>query len=425
MIDPDPSEPSLRPTVAAAAASARRDLSGRVLAATLRSVRDLDIAEEATADAFLLAVQHWPSRGIPDSMEAWLITAARRRAIDRIRQAKAGRQALLREAGGWSGVTPGADGITDAAVIGDDELRMVVLCCDPRITPDEQVALTLRLACGISTVGIARAFRVPAPTMAARLTRAKAKLVRAGKALDLPDDQTVDLRLPMVARVVHLTFTLAHAAPDGPSLTDEDLADRAQYLAGMLAVIRPREPEFTALLALVLLTRARAGGRFDDDGSQVVLADADRTRWDRELTGRGLRLAEKAWRDSPEPGRFATQAAIASAHAVAGDLATTDWATIVQLYGRLLLHDPAPTTAVGRSMALSYLFGPAAGLADLDEVLAVADLSGYPYAAAARGQLLERLSRGTEAAEEWRRAADQARNDVERQFFAQRAADLR
>ncbi len=411
----------LGPAIAQAAATARRELSGRILAATLRSVRDLDIAEEATADAFLLALQHWPTRGIPDSVEAWLITAARRRAIDKVRQAKSARQALLKEAGGWSGVAPGADGVAEAAVVGDDELRMVVLCCDPRITVEEQTALTLRLACGVSTAGIARAFRVPTPTMAARNTRAKAKLVRAGKALDLPDNRTVDERLPVVVSVVHLAFTLAHTATDGAALTDEDLADRTQYLAGVLAALRPGEPEFLGLLALMLLTRARQPGRFADDGAQVLLEDTDRGRWNEALRRRGLHVAGQAWAASPVPGRMTLQAAIAAVHAAAPTFAATDWARIVQLYGRLLVVDPAPATAVGRSMALSYLLGPAAGLADLDEVLELVDLAGYPYAAAARAQLLERLGQYAEAGRHWRQAAEQSRTEAERAFFTSRA----
>ena len=283
--------PMISVVVAEAAARAQRELSGRVLAVTLRSVRDLDIAEEATADAFLLALQTWPERGVPASVEAWLITAARRRAIDRIRSAQAARRALIRQTGDLRSAIAAADDGHEIGVIGDEDLRMVVLCCDPRIAVTDQVALTLRLACGVPTAAIAAAFLTAEPTMAARLTRAKKRLAAAGPALDLPDDATVDARLPAVREVVYLAFTLGHTAAAGSDLTDEELADRAQYLALALSLLRPADPEFRGLLALILLTRARSGGRIDDDGSQVLLAEVDRSRWDRAMIDQGMTLA--------------------------------------------------------------------------------------------------------------------------------------
>src|SRR6476659_8666013 len=403
------------PGVAESAARAQRELSGRVLAVTLRSVRDLDIAQEATADAFLLALQTWPERGVPDSVEAWLITAARRRAIDRIRSAQAARKALIRAAGGLRQVDP-ADVSTEVGVIGDEDLRLVVLCCDPRIGEDDQVALTLRLACGVPTAAIAAAFLVAEPTMAARLTRAKKRLAAAGPNLDLPDDATVDARLPAVRRVGYLAVRLGHTAGAGAGLTDDDLADRAQYLATALRVLRPADPEFTGLLALILLTRGRAGGR---------LADVDRRRWDRELIRRGLLLTRAALAGSrPQLGPMTAQAAIAAEHAVAPSLASTNWRRVVDLYGALLTVDPSPTLAVGRCVAIAHLHGPAAGLRDLDEVLAVGGLDRYPYAQAARATLLDELGRREEARVAWSRAAQAARNAAEREFFTGRAHRL-
>ncbi|HYN73166.1 MAG TPA: DUF6596 domain-containing protein, partial [Nakamurella sp.] len=401
---------------------AQRELSGRVLAVTLRSVRDLDIAEEATADAFLLALQTWPERGVPASVEAWLVTAARRRAIDRIRSAQAARRALIRSAGGLSGVTAAADLTTEVGVIGDEELRMVVLCCDPRVATTEQVALTLRLACGVPTAAIAAAFLVSEPTMAARLTRAKKRLAAAGPALDLPDDATVDARLPSVRRVVYLAFTLGHTAAAGAALTDEDLADRAQYLARALHVLRPDDAEFTALLALILLTRARSGGRLDDEGQQVLLADADRSRWDRRAIAEGLALLERAWL-SGSPGPVTLQAAIAAEHDRAPSTAATNWRRVVDLYGELLRQQPSPTVALGRCVAVSALSGPAAGLADLDEVISLGGLERYPYAFGARAQMLSALGRRAQARAEWRAAAGCARTDAERDYFLGRAAE--
>ena len=324
--------------VAEAAARAQRELSGRVLAVTLRSVRDLDIAEEATADAFLLALQTWPERGVPASVEAWLITAARRRAIDRIRSAQAARRALIRQTGDLRSAIAAADDGHEIGIIGDEDLRMVVLCCDPRIAVTDQVALTLRLACGVPTAAIAAAFLTAEPTMAARLTRAKKRLAAAGPALDLPDDETVDARLPAVREVVYLAFTLGHTAAAGSNLTDEELADRAQYLALALSLLRPADPEFRGLLALILLTRARSGGRIDDDGSQVLLAEVDRSRWDRAMIDQGmtsLRAALALPQQRPR-GPMVLQAAIAAEHALAHDFAATDWSAVVDLYSELL-----------------------------------------------------------------------------------------
>lgn len=409
--------------MAAVAALARRQLSGRVLAATLRSVHDLDIAEESTADAFLLALQNWSAGGIPASVEAWLITVARRRALDRVRRAQLARRTMVTLAGGWSGMTGGSDAVAEAAVVGDDELRMVVLCCDPQLAVADQVVLTLRLACGVSTAAIAAAHQVPTTTMAARLTRAKARLAVAGPRLDLPDDRTVDARLPAVARVVQLAFTLGHTAGDGVELTDEDLGDRAQYLAGVLHALRPASATFTALLALILLTRARSAGRFGAAGEQLPLAEVDRSRWDRAAIRRGLDLLA-AIPPQPDDDPLVLQAAIAAEHSRAASLATTNWALVVSLYSRLLTVDPSPGFALGRCIALSYLSGPAAGLADLDEVLALGVLDRYPYAPAARAQLLERLDRIDEAAAQWRRAAVLARSAAERTFFEHRAGGL-
>ena len=408
---------------AEAAALAQRELSGRVLAVTLRSVRDLDIAEEATADAFLLALQTWPERGVPQSVEAWLVTAARRRAIDRIRSAQAARRAIIRTAGSLRAASDAADVGVEVGVIGDEDLRMVVLCCDPRISIPDQVALTLRLACGVPTDAIAAGFLISESSMAARLTRAKKKLAAAGPQLDLPDDATVDARLPAVRRVVYLAFTLGHTAASGPSLIDDDLADRAQYLARALSVLRPGDQEFAGLLALILLTRARAGGRIDDDGLQVLLADADRTRWDRGLLEQGLAELRRAARLTTErSGPMALQAAIAAEHALSPSMAATNWRRVVELYGELLQVEPSPTLAIGRCLAMAQAYGAERGLADLDDVLALGTLERYPYAFAARAWLLGELGRGPEAAEYWRLAADRARTDDERSYFTTAAS---
>jgi RNA polymerase sigma-70 factor (ECF subfamily) len=355
-----------------------------------------------------------------------LVTAARRGAIDRIRSAQAARRALIRTAGGLRSAGDAADLSTEVGVIGDEDLRLVVLCCDPRISVTDQLALTLRLACGVPTAAIAAAFLIPEPSMAARLTRAKKKLAAAGPALDLPDDATVDARLPAVRKVVYLAFTLGHTAGAGSELVDDDLADRAQYLARTLSVLRPGDAEFRGLLALILLTRARAGGRFDDQGAQVLLDDVDRGRWDRAKIADGLTVLAATAPDGAnsvvDPGPMVLQAAIAAEHAIAASFERTNWRRIVELYGQLLRVEPTPTIALGRCVAMSHLLGPEQGLADLDEVIGLGGLARYPYAFGARAQMLDRLGRHADAARDWASAARLARTAAERDFFGQQVA---
>ncbi len=397
-----------------AAAEAQRRCWGRVLAGTLRLARDVDIAEEATADAFLLALQSWPTTGVPRSVEAWLLTAARRRAIDRLRRVSLGRQRLAVVAATGDYSVPPADAEIDAPAVADDDLRLVVLCCHPALTPEAQVALTMRLGCGIATAAVAAAFLVPEATMAARLTRAKRRVAESGRGIDLPDDLAVEERMPAVRRTIHLAYTMGHTAGTGAGLRDDDIVSHATRLARRLHALRPDDSEAAGLLALVLLTEARAATRVGTDGAQVLLADADRARWDRELIAEGLALIP----DERARGPIAIQAAIAGEHARAPSVESTDWCRVVGLYDALLAAEPSPTIALGRCIALSYLLGPEAGLTDLDEVLAVGGLDGYPYAHAARAQLLDRLGRHREAAADWTRAAACARTDAERSFFA-------
>ncbi len=386
---------------AAAAAQAHQLYWGRVLSATLRMARDVDIAEEATADAFLLALQTWPERGVPDSVEAWLLTAARRRAIDRIRRLVRLRERLpTLAAGDEAGPTRGADAVVDLPLVADDELRLVVLCCHPAIDQEAQVALTLRLGCGVPTASIAAAFLVSTPTMAARLTRAKQRIAGSGDGIDLPDDVAVEERMPAVRRTVHLGYTMGHTAGSGVTLRDDDLAGHAVRLARSLHDLRPDDTETAGLLALVLLTEARAATRLDAGGGQVLLENADRSRWDGALIAEGLDLVAGA--AAAGAGPLVLQATIAADHARAPSFEATDWGRMIRHYDALLLIEPSPTVAIGRCVALSYLIGPQAALADLDDVLAVVDLTGYPYAHAARAQMLERLARHGDAAAAWR-----------------------
>lgn len=407
--------------VARAAEAAQREHWGRVLAGTLRLARDLDIAEDATADAFLLALQTWPRTGVPDSVEAWLLTTARRRAIDRIRRAEALRDRLAQLAATEPPVAAAADAAITRPVVWDDELRLVVMCCHPALSAEAQVALTLRLGCGTPTASVASAFLVSEATMAARLTRAKRRIAGSGRGIELPDDDAVEERLPAVRRVVHLAYTMGHTSGSGTDLRDDALVGRTVRLARSLHDLRPTDRETAALLALLLLTEARASTRSGPDGVQTLLADADRSAWDVALIEEGMRWQAFASSTVP-PGVFALQAAIAAAHAAAPTFERTDWARIVGLYDELLVLEPSPTLALGRCLALSYTYGAATGLADVDEVIVVGRLDGYPYAHAARAQLLERLGRTPDARRAWIRAASCARTTAEREFFTARAA---
>ena len=275
--------------VARAASAAQREHWGRVLAGTLRLARDLDIAEEATAEAFLLALETWPARGVPDSVEAWLLTTARRRAIDRLRRAARLRDRLAVVAAAGPGAGAAADADLDAPAVDDDELRLVVLCCHPALAVEAQIALTLRLGCGAPTPAVASAFLVSESTMAARITRAKHRVAASGVPVELPDDATVDDRLPAVRRAVHLAYTMGHTAGSGTALRDDELAGRAVRLARSLHRLRSSDAETASLLAVVVLSEARAAGRIGVDGSQVLLADADRSRSGSRARRRGPR----------------------------------------------------------------------------------------------------------------------------------------
>lgn len=407
--------------MALAAASAQRDHWGRVLAGTLRLARDLDVAEEATADAFLLALQTWPRSGVPDSVEAWLLTAARRRAIDKIRRASALRDRLGELTARIPTVSEAADVAVTGPAVADDELRLVALCCHPALSVEAQVALTLRLGCGAPTPAVASAFLVSQATMAARLTRAKQRIAGSPVGIHLPDDAAVEERLPAVCRVVHLAYTMGHTAGAGAALRDEDLARRAVRLARTLYGLRPRDPEIAALLALILLSEARAPARVRLDGVQALLPDVDRSSWDHALVAEGLRL-QTMTADGQRPGPIALQAAIAAEQARAASFEAIDWRRVVELYDHLLTIEPSPTLALGRCLAMSYLLGPAVGLTDLDELMAVGRLDGYPYAHAARAQLLSRLGREHDARRAWIRAASCARTSAEREFFTAQAA---
>jgi RNA polymerase sigma-70 factor (ECF subfamily) len=408
--------------VAAAVADAHRREWAFVLAATVRVTRDLDLAEECVQDAYTRALATWGSGGIPARPGAWLTTVARRQALDRLRRDSTARRALPLLVTDRTGLGPDS-AAAGAAEIPDDRLRLVFTCCHPALNADAQVALALRLLCGLSTAEVARAFLVSEPTMAARITRAKKKIAAARIPYRVPPRAELPDRVDAVLTVVHLLFTTGHAAPAGETLTRADLADRSRDLARMLAELLPGTAEVTGLLALILLTDARRAARVDGTGRLVLLADQDRSRWDQAAIAEGLELVRAALRQGP-PGRLTLMAAIAAVHDEAVTFAGTDWVEILGLYDLLMRSWPSPVVALNRAVAVGFAAGPAAGLAALDELGASPELAGYGYLAASRADFLRRLDRAEEARLAYSEALLLTGNDVEREFLAARLDEL-
>jgi len=359
--------------------------SRRVLATLIRLLGDFDLAEECVQDAYLAALDAWSRQGVPDNPAAWLTTAARHRAIDVVRRDVTLRRKLplLVEPDETAPYQPGgpAGAGEGGVMIPDDRLRLIFTCCHPALAREAQVALTLRLVCGLSTAEIAQAFLVSEPTMAARVTRAKKKISGARIAYRVPAEPELPERLDAVLTVVHLLYTTGHTSPGGGDLVRDDLVDRASGLARMLSLLMPDEPEIRGLLALLLLTGARRATRCAPDGRLLLLEEQDRSQWDRAAIDEGTALVRAALRGG-RPGRFALQAAIAACHARALTLADTDWARIVALYDALALRVPSPVVQLNRAVACAMAFGPAAGLALVDA------LTGEQVAA-----LVEQVSR--------------------------------
>jgi RNA polymerase sigma-70 factor (ECF subfamily) len=305
----------------------------------------------------------------------------------------------------------------------DDRLRLIFTCCHPALAREAQVALTLRLLCGLTTAEVARAFLVSEATMAARITRAKKKIANARIPYRVPDVAELPARTAAVAEVIHLLFTTGHTAPAGAELLRVDLVQRALDLARLLHSLLPSSADAAGLLALLLLTDARRATRTDTDGALVLLADQDRGRWDRGEIAEGLALVRTALRQQP-PSRYALQAAIAAVHAEAPSFADTDWAEVLALYGVLHAVWPSPVVALNRAVAVGFARGPAAGLAALDELAAEPQLAGYGYLAAARADFLRRLGRVDEARLAYKEALLLTENEVEQRFLAERISTL-
>ena len=426
--------------VQAALAGAHRQEWARVLATTARLTRDLDLAEECVQEAYASALRTWGTTGIPDNPAAWLTTAARRRAIDAIRRDSAlrARLPLLVEPEGepgpaeaddagpgerWWERPRGEDDMDPAGQAPDDRLRLIFTCCHPALATEAQVALTLRLVCGVATPDIARSFLVTEPTMAARITRAKKKISVARIPYRVPRPAELPERLRAVLNVVYLLFTAGHTAPSGPSLVRADLVGRAMDLTRVLRELMPDETEVRGLHALLLVTDARRATRADDDGRLVRLEDQDRSRWDRGALAEAEALIAGCLR-AARPGRYVLQAAIASVYADAPAYEQTDWPQLVTLYDELLRVWPSPVVALNRAVPLAMAAGPEAALAEVERLERDGRLAGYQYLPAVKADLLGRLGRRDEAAGAYRRALELTANEAERAFLTGRLAAL-
>ncbi|WP_290861730.1 sigma-70 family RNA polymerase sigma factor [Hamadaea sp.] len=392
-----------------------------MLAATVRVTRDLDLAEECTQDAFAKALQSWQADGIPARPGAWLTTVARNRAVDLLRRESTLRRVLPSLVVPES--VPGPEELPDRYAIDDDRLRLIFTCCHPALAKDAQVALTLRLLCGLSTAEVARAFLVSEQTMATRVSRAKKKIATARIPYRVPGVGELPARVGAVLEVLHLLFTTGHTTPIGAQLVRQDLVDSAIGLTRLVGQLLPGRDEVAGLLALMLLIDARRDTRFDADGRFVALPDQDRTRWDRPKIAEATELLATSLRRRPT--RYAVEAAIAAVHAEAPTWAATDWTEIVGLYDVLRRLWPSPVVELNRAVAVGMRDGAAAGLAALDPLLAEPALATYGYLSAARGDFLRRLERWPEALSAYAEALALTDNEVEREFLNGRLAEVR
>ncbi|RSM61429.1 RNA polymerase subunit sigma-24 [Amycolatopsis sp. WAC 01376] len=399
-----------------------REERGRLLAALVRRFGDLDLAEEVTSEAIEAALERWPVDGVPPRPGAWLMTTARRKAVDRLRrdQAYAAKLAILQVEAERAGPAPAADA---GDSLPDERLRLFFTCAHPALPVEDRGALTLRFLAGLTTPEVARAFLVPVPTMAKRIVRAKKKISEARIPFRVPGADELPERLPGVLQAVYSIFTEGYAASSGASLQRADLAEEAIRLGRILRGLMPADQEVAGLLALMLLVHARRDARTVPDGEPVLLADQDRSRWNRELIEEGGDLVVASLTGGP-PGSYGVQAAIAALHDEAADVETTDWPQIVALYDVLMTLAPSPVVALNRAVAVALRDGPAAGLALLDELTGEPLLRGYPPFAIARAGLLQRLGRHDAAATAYREAIGLAPTEPEREHLRRSLAAL-
>lgn len=398
--------------------------SARLIAGLTRIVRDVGVAEELAQDALVAALEQWPESGIPDNPGAWLMTAARHRAIDALRHKTLAERKHAQLGYESDTLRPEEDEDELDDDIGDDLLRLVFTACHPVLSPEARVALTLRLLGGLTTEEIAKAFLVPEATMAQRIVRAKRTLTEAKVRFEIPRGAELAPRLASVLQVIYLIFNEGYSATAGDDWVRPALCEDALRLGRILAELAPREREVHGLVALMEIQASRLRARVDLAGEPVLLMDQDRSRWDQLLIHRGLNALERAERLGGAPGPYFLQGAIAACHARALTAATTEWIRIAALYAALAQIAPSPVVELNRAVALSMAFGPEAGLEVVDTLTTDPSLKGYHLLPTVRGDLLEKLGRAREARLEFERAAELARNDRERKFLLGRARKL-
>jgi RNA polymerase sigma-70 factor (ECF subfamily) len=396
--------------------------AGRVLATLIRLLGDFDLAEEARQEAFAMAIEQWPSHGMPANPRAWLISTGRNKAIDRIRRDVLFRTKIADELAG-DAVATEMDA-ADEEFFGDDRLRLIFTCCHPALNPEAQIALTLREVCGLSTQAVARAFLTGEDTMAQRLVRAKKKIRDAGIPYETPDPSVLEDRIEGVLAVVYGVFTEGYAATAGAQLIDVELCAEAIRLGRLLDTLLPDHAGVMGLLALMLLHDARRASRTSDSGDVILLDAQDRSQWDRNEISEGLVLVDKSLSIRGQVSSYAVQAAIAALHVRAENNGATDWPQIVGLYEVLLRLQPTPVIELNHAVAVSMVDGAARALELIDSLAARGRVTQYHLLHAARGRLLQQLGRTGEAEEAYRAALRGATLEPERRFLAARIAAI-